>query len=294
MSKKEKKKRSALFKFVFVPMAVLIALVAVVIIAINPIAKMVIEDVAPHILGVKMKVDAIRIYPFQGRVEIRKFTMFNPENNGYSSEYAMHFGFVNADIELGSIFDKKKIVIEEIALKDIIINFETNMLSSNLQDIMANIDKLAKEQEKKQKEENSQPPPNLQVNKFTMDNVGVYVVAKGATKTGAGIPVKVEPMGPLGTDPEGITAFDFAMRVMGAIIVDSSKQGVIKVSDAALKAADSVVKSGAAAWDESAKALNKAGKAALDKSTEALDKAGKGLKDTGKDLGKSVKKIFGK
>lgn len=286
MSKKEKssekpqkKKRSALFKFVFIPIAVLVVLIGVIIAAINPIAKLAIEKVAPQILGVKMKVDAIRIYPFRGRVEIRKFTMFNPENSGYSSEYAMHFGFVNADIDLGTILNKKKIVIEEIALKDITINFETNMLSSNLQDILANIEKLAKEQEKKQQEENTQPPPNLQVDLFTMDNVGVYVVAKGATKTGAGIPVKVDPMGPLGTDPEGITAFDFAMRVIGAIIVDSSKQGVIKVSDAAVKAADGLVKSGSKA---------------LEGSAETLMKAGKDLEKTGKDLGKSVKKLFGK
>ncbi len=286
MSKKEKKsapaqkkKKSALFKFVLIPLVILAVLIAVIIAAINPIAKTAIENVAPHILGVKMKVEAIRIYPFRGRVELRKFTMYNPENCGYSSEYAMHFGFVNADIDLGTILNKKKIVLEEIALKDISINFETNMLTSNLQDILANIEKLAKEQEKKQKEENTPPPPNLQVNLFTMDNVGVYVVAKGTTKSGAGIPVKVDPLGPLGTDPEGITAFDFAMRVMGAIIVDSSKQGVIKISDAALKATDSLMKSGASA---------------LDGSTKLLKDTGKGIEKTGDELKKSVKKIFGK
>ena len=286
MSKKEKKsapaqkkKRSALFKFVLIPLIVLAVLIAIVIAAINPIAKTAIENVAPHLLGVKMKVEAIRIYPFRGRVELRKFTMFNPENCGYSSEYAMHFGFVNADIDLRTILNKKKIVIEEIALKDITINFETNMLTSNLQDILANIEKLAKEQEKKQKEENTPPPPNLQVNLFTMDNVGMYVVAKGATKSGAGIPVKVDPIGPLGTDPEGITAFDFAMRVMGAIIVDSSKQGVIKISDAALKATDGLMKSGSSA---------------LEGSTKLLKNTGKGIEKTGDDLGKSVKKLFSK
>ena len=286
MSKKEKKaapakkkKKSKIFKFVFIPVIILAALIAIVIAAINPIAKTVIEDVAPHILGVKMKVEALRIYPLRGRVELRKFTMYNPENCGYSSEYAMHFGFVNADIDLRTILNKKKIVIEEIALKDITINFETNMLTSNLQDILANIEKLAKEQEKKQKAENTPPPPNLQVNLFTMDNVGVYVVAKGATKSGAGIPVKVNPIGPLGTDPEGISAFDFAMRVMGAIIVDSSKQGVIKISDAALKATDGLMKSGSSA---------------LDGSTKLLKNTGKGIEKTGDNLGKSVKKLFGK
>lgn len=273
---KEKKKKSAVFKFVVIPLIVLVVILAGVIIAINPIAKTVIENVAPQILGVKMKVDAIRIYPFRGRVEIRKFTMFNPENNGYSSEYAMHFGFVNADIDLSTILNKKKIVLEEIALKDVAINFETNMLGSNLQDIIANIEKLAGEQKKKQEETNTPPPPNLQVNHFSMDNVGVYVVAKGATQSGAGIPVKVDPMGPLGTDPEGITAFDFALRVLGAILVDSSKQGVIKISDAALKAADGLMKSGSAALNESAKAIQEAGKG-VQKAGENLKKSFQGI-----------------
>ena len=285
MSKKEKqaapaqkKKKSKFFRFVLLPIIILVALIAIIIAAINPIAKTVIEDVAPHILGVKMKIEAIRIYPFRGRVELRKFTMFNPENCGYTSEYAMHFGFVNADVNLLSLFDKKKIILEEIALKDITINFETDMLTSNLQDILANIQKLAKEQEQKQEEENKQPPPNLQVDHFTMDNVGVYVVAKGTMSTGTGIPVKIDPIGPLGTEPEGISAFDFAMHVMRAIIVDTSKQGVIKISDAALKVKDEFVESGTAA---------------LDSSVQLLNETGKELEKAGSDFSKSVKKLFG-
>lgn len=278
-SPKKTKKKSSVFKFVVIPLLVLILILAGVIIAINPIAKTVVENVAPQLLGVKMKVDSIRIYPFRGRVEIREFTMFNPEKMGYSSEYAMHFGFVNADIDLSTILNRKKIVLEEIALKDVAINFETNMLGSNLQDIIVNIKKLSGEQKKKQEETNTPPPPNLQVNLFSMDNVGIYVVAKGATQGSTGIPVKVAPIGPLGTDPEGITAFDFALCVLGAILVDSSKQGIIKISDTALKAAAGLVKTGTSALDESSKAIQDAGKNVqkTGKDIQGLKKSFKGL-----------------
>ncbi|MBR2427143.1 MAG: hypothetical protein IKB16_10445 [Lentisphaeria bacterium] len=274
MKKAKEKKKSTLFKLFFSLIVLILVFFGIILLALDPIAKVAIEDVAPDFLGVKMKIDSIRISPFRGRVEIRKFTMYNPENCGYTTDYAMHFGYVNADVDLSTVLSKKKIVIEEIALKDIAINYETNMFASNLQDIISNVKKLSKEQEEKQKEENTAPPPNLQINLFTMDNVGLYVSAKGA-KSSTGVPVKIEPMGPLGTDTEGITVFDFVLRVMGAILFDASKQGVIKISDTAKEAVYSLI-------------------GTTDNSSKDLKNVGNDFEKAGKDLKKSLKGLFGK
>lgn len=266
----KKAKRSPLVRFLVKPLLILIAVIIVIaalaLLFINPIAKFAIESVAPEILGVNMRIESVNVSPFKGRIEIREFYMDNPENGGYKSKYAMHFGYVNADVNINTLLNQK-IEIQEITVKDVQINYETDMLSSNLQDIINNVNKLAEKAEKAEQaeeagepagEDDPKPLPRLQVNHFEMDNVGLYVIAKGQTETGAGLPLTVNPIGPLGTDPEGISVYAFALHVLTAILLDSSKQGLINISDAAAEAADQLVKAGE-------KAINDATKKAADK-----------------------------
>ena len=248
---------------------VLLALVLFLIFP-GPASELVVEHVVSKILGVQISVNNIEIYFLRGRLELRSFTIHNPENKGYASECAIHLGHVDAEIDPLSLVSGQKIIIRDLTLKDIAINYEADILfNSNIQDIIDNINRLKKEEEaeaKKEEAETGKKPEEkgLEIDRFVMDNVGLYIVAKGVTSK-AGIPLTIEPMGPIGDDsPEGVSPVSFALRVMSTILVDASKQAGIKVSDAALGAAQSVVSASADAVNKAAGHISEQSKKAAE------------------------------
>ena len=273
-----RKKGSAFKRFFLKPvlwifsgvLALVLIALALFLIFPGPASKLVVEHVVSEILGVKIGVESIEIYFTRARLELRSLTIYNPEDKGYTSECAIHLGHVDAEIDPLSVVRGKKIIIRDLTLKDIAINYEADLLfNSNIQDIIDNINRLQKEEEaeaKKEEEETGKKAEEkgLEVDHFVMENVGLYIVAKGATSK-AGIPLTIDPMGPIGDDsPEGVSPVSFALRVMSTILVDASKQAGIKVSDAALGAAQSVVSAGSDAMNKAADHLSEQSKKAAE------------------------------
>jgi hypothetical protein len=84
---------------------------------------------------VDVTLESINISPFKGRVEIRNLIVGNPE--GYTSDHAVKLGFVNAELNIPSVFSDK-LIIHEVTLKDVNVNYETKMFTSNIQQIIDN------------------------------------------------------------------------------------------------------------------------------------------------------------
>ena len=129
----------------------IVVLLVVGILLIDPIAKNALEKGAPLVLGTNVSVQRIHIEPFNGRVEITNLIIDNPKES-YSSEYAIKLGDIVTDVDLATV-TKKKIHIEEMRMKEVNVNYETNVISSNLQDILDNVKKLASKEEEEEKEE---------------------------------------------------------------------------------------------------------------------------------------------
>lgn len=261
MSKDPAKKSTPLKRFVIKPLiwivGILLVLILAALIFINPLLKFGIESIGSKIAGVDMKVESINVSLLQGRMELRELIIANPADKGYASDYAIRLGHIDADIVPSTLVCGPKTVVEDITLKDIIIHYETGLLlNSNLQDILDNLNRLSgKSDKKEEKKKEESEGRNLQVDHFVMENVGLYVLVKGTTKTGAGIPLTIPDIGPLGTNPEGITPAELCIDALTEILICASKQAGIKVSD-------SVMKAGAA--------LTEGGKAAVDKTVEGL------------------------
>jgi len=185
-----KKKSGLLIKIVLCILILLVVLVAVVIILIDPIAKNALEKGAPLVLGTNVSVERIHIAPFKGRVEITNLIIDNPSES-YSSDYAIKLGDIVADVDTSTVL-KDKIRIEELFLKEVDVVYETNVLNSNLQDILDNVKKLdskEKEEKKEEKDEGKEEKEKtLQVDIIELTNVGITVQAKGAA---AGLPIHV-------------------------------------------------------------------------------------------------------
>ncbi len=307
----EKKQKSKLVRFVIRPLltilTILLVLVLALLIFINPIVKFVIENVASELAGVDMKIESIRVSPLQGRVEIRDFVVSNPADKGYATPHVAKLGLVNAEIVPLSVLDPK-IVIKELTLKDVDINYEYDLLlNSNVQDIIDNLNTLAgtsgkdkKKEEKKVKKKSE--GKNLQVDLFVMDNVRLASVLKGGSVS-LPVTITIDPMKDLGTEPEGMSPVTFGVLVFSEILVSGASQAGIKVSDGAIKAADAAVAGGKKLVDESVETVKKAGeelKAGGEKALEELKNTGKvtqetmdDLKNTGKNAVEDLKKGFG-
>lgn len=279
-----KKKGSAFKRFFLKPVLwILSGVLALVLLGLvlflifpGPASKLVVEQVVSKILGVQITVESIDLYLLRGRLELRSFTIYNPEGKGYASECAIHLGHVDAEIDPLSVVKGKKIIIRDLTLKDIAINYEADFLfNSNIQDIINNINRLKKEEEAEAKEKEKKTgkkaeEKGLEIDQFVMENVGLYIVAKGVTSK-AGIPLTIDPMGPIGDDtPEGVSPVSFALRVMSTILVDASKQAGIKISNAALDAANSVVSA----------------------STDAVNKTAGHISEQSKKAAESIKGLF--
>ena len=272
-----KKKTSLLVKIILAVVILIVVLLVVGILLIDPIAKNALEKGAPLVLGTNVSVQRIHIEPFNGRVEITNLIIDNPKES-YSSEYAIKLGDIVTDVDLSTV-TKKKIHIEEMRMKEVNVNYETNVISSNLQDILDNVKKLdssEKSEKTEDKPEKEAEEKTLQVDVIELDNVGVSVIAKGA-KAGLPIHVTIDPMGPLGEDEEGITPVGLTMRILGAIVTTAIKAAGGSVTDAAATvgnaAADAAVGVASSAVDTATTVANDAVNTVTNSATEAVNSA---------------------
>ena len=272
-----KKKSGLLVKIILAIVAIVVVLLVVGILLIDPIAKNALEKGAPLVLGTNVSVQRIHIEPFNGRVEITNLIIDNPKES-YSSEYAIKLGDIVTDVDLATV-TKKKIHIEEMRMKEVNVNYETNVITSNLQDILDNVKKLDSSEKSEKAEEKpgeEAEAKTLQVDVIELDNVGVSVLAKGA-KAGLPIHVTIDPMGPLGEDEEGITPVGLTMRILGAIVTTAIKAAGGSVTDAAATvgnaAADAAVGVASSAVDTATNVANDAVNSVTNSANEAINSA---------------------
>ena len=275
-----KKKSGLLLKIILIILIVLVVLVAVALLFIDPIAKNALEKGAPLVLGTNVSVERLHIEPFKGRVEITNLIVDNP-GESYSSPYAIKLGDIIADVDLSTV-TKDKIRIEEMFLKEVDVVYETNVLNSNLQEILNNVQKLdtaeKKEKEEEKKEGEEEKEKTLQVDIIELSNVGVTVRAKGSA---AGLPIKVtiDPMGPLGEGEEGITPVGLTLRILGAIVTTAIKTAGGSVGDAASAISDATSAAVAGATSAAVDAANTAVNDAANAATDAIKGLFGGQKD---------------
>ena len=282
-----KSKTGLIVKIILGILIVLVILVVAVILLIDPIAKNALEKGAPLVLGTNVSVQRIHIEPFNGRVEIKNLIIDNPEGS-YSSEYAIKLGDIIADVDLATV-TKDKIRIEEMFMKDVDVVYETNVINSNLQEILNNVKKLdtaeKKEKEEEEKEGKEEKEKTLQVDVIELSRVGVTVQAKGAP---AGLPISVsmDPMTNLGTDEKGITPVELTLRILGAIVTTSLKTAGVSVGDAAAAI-------GTAASDAVAGAAGAATEAVSGVTNAAAEAANTAVNDAANAASNAIKGLFG-
>ncbi|GAB1489996.1 hypothetical protein MASR2M8_24530 [Opitutaceae bacterium] len=221
-----------------------------------------ITTVGPHITGTTVELDAVRLSPLSGSGSLTGLMVGNPP--GWQSDRAFYLGHIQLNLEPMSLLGDA-IVVEEITIERPHFVYETKLVSSNIKDLLANIEKATGGPAEPEQTTESAPRKFI-VKKFTLTD-GEVTLGVGA----AAIKLPLPPitLNNLGVKEGGITAGQLAGAVMRSVLAD--------IGSATARAAGRIgAASGAVATDAIGSAATKAG--------EGLKKLfGKDDKDAPKD-----------
>ncbi|MBE6364870.1 MAG: hypothetical protein E7053_03855 [Lentisphaerae bacterium] len=225
-----------IFRSIAAILLLLVILITALFIFIDPIVKAAIVNIGPKVAGVNIELEDISVQIFKGRVEITNLTVGNPE--GYSSEYALHLGDVAVETDILSWLKPGKKIIRDVRIKDVTINYETELPfenNCNLNDIVNHIKGVAGQPVDGSETtaftrftpaffasiclsviadapatEATDGQKRFQLDKLVVENVRVVVIPKKFPDFNVPITITLPEMGPVGTNPEGLTGPELA------------------------------------------------------------------------------------
>jgi hypothetical protein len=206
-----------------------------------------VNQFGPKLTQTPVRLVEANISPLTGSGSLRGLSVDNPE--GWSKGRAFYLGKVSIDVEPMSIFGDS-IVINELLIDEPEFTYETKIVSSNIKDLLENIQDFTGKGGKAAETKEGKPIKFI-VKKFRLTNGKATLGAGGAALPIPFPPVSMDNIG--GAD--GITADQLAgelMRnVLGSIVAGTANAltqvggtagaaGLEKTKEAAKQAADSI------------------------------------------------------
>jgi uncharacterized protein involved in outer membrane biogenesis len=189
----------------------------------------------PQITQSKVELASASLSPLSGTGTLTGLTVGNPA--GWSNGRAFYLGKVQIGVEPKSVVGDT-VVINEIVIDQPEINYETKIVSSNIKDLLKNIESFAGPGEKKA--EPAGKPKKFIVKKFRLTNGKATVQAGGQALA---VPLPEISLDNLGVAEGGLTASQLAAAVtrdvLGKVVVatasavGSGELSVDKLKDAA-------------------------------------------------------------
>jgi len=214
--------------------------------ALGSAVKAGVNNFGPKLTQTKVELVDADLSPFTGKGSLNSLTVGNPA--GWSDGRAFYLGKVKIDVEPGSVF-KNPIVINEIAIDQAEFTYETRILSSNIKDLLKNIENYTGARGGQEPVAKDGMPRRFIVKKVRLTNAKATVIV--GTNT---IALTLPPVGldEIGSTVGGVTAGELGgailREVLGKVIVaaaDSVKSGelsVDKLKGAAKDAGDALKK----------------------------------------------------
>jgi hypothetical protein len=252
---------------------VMILAVVAVLLLIDPIAKSGVEKGASYALGVETTVDSVDVRLLDGQVIMDDLNIANPE--GFTSDHLVHTGQLDVQVDPGSFFSEA-VQVRKFELDGLEMHIEQKLGSSNVSQIMDNIKRLSKDEDK-EKQTSEAPSKKVKVERILIKNV----VAHFHMLVGPALKVEVPTieLKDVSSDGAGGVAGQLASQIFSAVL------------EAVLKSAKGIVP--ADFLEGLDKEFLELGGQALEQAKEAAEEVGKVLEETGleepiKDAGKSV------
>lgn len=206
---------------------------------------------APKITGTPVTLESARISPLSGAGTLNGLFVGNPE--GWTGDKAFSFAKVHVSVQPMSLLGDH-IVVKEVLIDAPEFVYETKFVSSNIKDLLANIEKnTGGPAPAEQPVTKDGKPLKFEVKSFRLQNAKVTL---GVGPTAVTVPMPPIVLTDLGTKEGGITADQLASKVVTNILGNIGKA-----------VASSALEVGGAA-----------GSAATDAASGAAKKAGEGIK----------------
>lgn len=205
---------------------------------------------APKITGTVVTLDSAAISPLTGSGTLNGLFVGNPE--GWKSDKAFSFAKVHVSVAPGSLLSDH-IVVNEVVIDSPAFVYETKIISSNIKDLLNNIEKnIGGSSEKPAPDQPTTKdgkPIKFAVKSFRLENATVTL---GVGPTAITVPMPPLVLTDLGVKEGGITPDQLVAKVMTNILANITKA----VAESALQIGGAT---GAAATDSAAGAAKKAG-----------------------------------
>lgn len=210
-----------------------------------------VNNYGPKFTKTNVTLSGAIISPFNGSGTLTGLTVGNPP--GWTSERAFYLGKVGITIEPKSIFGDH-IIIDEMIIDQPEFTYETKIVSSNIQDLLKNIQSFSGSGDQAAQTKSGQPI-KFEVRKFRLTNGKANVIFNGQTIL---VPFPDLSLDDLGVKEGGITPDQAAAIIMKNVL-----------SNIGTAAAKSLLQN---------------------RSSATIDQA----KELGKKASDSIKKLFGK
>ena len=279
-----------LLKIVGGLLLVVVVLLVAALLFINSIVKQSINTAAPKLLGVNTHVDVVNIKPLRGIVYIKNLTLANPE--GYNKDkflFAVNEFYVN--INMASLFS------DTIKIHKILINapgctYEVKNGTSNIDALIAKINKREAVQEQKQADSQTPQQPQTKkagkkvvIDEILLNDTKLAYSSSMTAGTFLTIPIPSIIIKDIGKGKDG-TSFGDALSDVFNKILSSIGPAIAGAGDLVGKAMGEGLKGASDLLGSSAKDATDATKA----TTDALDA---GVKDTTKAVGSALDEVGG-
>ncbi len=185
-----------------------------------------VNNFAPKLTQTKVVLTSASISPLSGRGTLSGLVVGNPQ--GWSEANLCSLGQIHLDVQPFSILGDH-IVVNEISIEAPEFNYETKIVSSNVADLLKNIEQLTGGKDSPQATTKSGKPIKFEVKKFRLQN--------GWVRLGVGPAAMKLPMPPialdnLGTTEGGITPDQLVLAVMKSVtssVVGATTGAALKI-----------------------------------------------------------------
>jgi hypothetical protein len=189
-----------------------------------------VNSFGPKLTNTRLTLSNADISPFSGSGTLRGFVIGNP--SGWSDADLASLGRVHVSVVPSSIRGDH-IIVNEIDVDAPVFNYETKLASSNVNDLLASIEKAGGGSSAPRAVAKNGQPVKIEVRHF---RVHEGVVRLGAGKAALRIPLPPIDLSDIGTRENGVTPGQLAVVVMRSVtsgIVRATTQAALKAGGAA-------------------------------------------------------------
>lgn len=167
----------------------------------------------PSLTQTTVHLDSASVSPFSGEGTLTNFVVGNPK--GWSDRNVFHLGEVSIKLQPLTVLGSQPIVIDSIVIAQPEIAYETKIVSSNLGDLMKNIEAAVGGSTATQPATGDQKAPRkLIVKHFVLRDAKVTV---GLGRAAVTVPMPAIELNDLGVKEGGITPAAVAAAVMKSV-----------------------------------------------------------------------------